>query len=323
MQLGINMCFAVNRLIEPAAWAEFVRGDLDLDTVQFSFDLLDPWWPDIHRSALIRRIRAAVETHALVIDSACAGRAHSVPAGLLDSDPAARSVARRWWRRACDLAAELGASAVGGPLGTLSPRVAVDPAARGDRCRELVDSLEAITDYAAAAGLRELLIEPIPQTREYPSTISQCLELFDGLRNRCAIPVGFTLDIGQALFEPSFGPQAKAETWISALGAGILMLRVNNSSRLGDPGWGWTHERGQGRAPIAGCVEAVGLNDVPVTLEVCPQFGENDEEARRVLVASVNHCRRYLGIAPPKGHERPYPVGRRLAAIFWGLPGGT
>jgi sugar phosphate isomerase/epimerase len=314
MQLGINMCFAVNRLIEPAAWAEFVRGDLDLDTVQFSFDLLDPWWPDIHRSALIRRIRAAVDAHALVIDSACAGRAHSVPAGLLDPDPAARSVARRWWRRACDLAAELGASAVGGPLGTLSPRVAVDPAARADRCRELVDSIEAITDYAAAAGLRELLIEPIPQTREYPSTISQCLELFDGLRNRCAIPVGFTLDIGQALFEPSFGPQAKAETWISALGAGILMLRVNNSSRLGDPGWGWTHERGQGRAPIAGCVEAVGLDDVPVTLEVCPQFGENDEEARRVLISSVNHCRRYLGISPPKGRERQFPVGRRLSA---------
>jgi D-erythrulose 1-phosphate 3-epimerase len=301
MKLGVNLCFAVNRLIEPSAWAEFVRADLDLDTVQFSFDVLDPWWPDIHRSALVRRIRAAADARGLVIDSACAGRSHSVPAGLLHPDPAARSVARRWWRRACDLAAELGATAIGGPLGTLSPWMAADPAARADRCRELLDSIEAISSYAAAAGLRELLIEPIPQTRDYPATISQCLELFDGLRNRCAIPVGFTLDIGRALFEPAFGPQAKAETWISALGAGIHMLRVDNSSRFGDPRWGWAHEGGLGRAPIAASVRAVGLDDIPVTLEVCPRFGEDDEEARRVLVTSVGYCRRYLGIPPPKG----------------------
>jgi D-erythrulose 1-phosphate 3-epimerase len=303
-RLGINLCFAVNRLVEPEAWAEFVRTDLGLDTVQFSFDLLDPWWPEVNRNALVRRIRAAAGSRDLVIDSACAGRAHSVPAGLLDPDPAARSVARRWWRRACDVAAELGATAVGGPLGSLSPRVAVDPAARADRCRELLDSIEAIAGYAAAAGLRELVIEPIPQSREYPSTISQCLELFDGLRNRCPIPVGFTLDIGQALLEPRHGPQAVAEDWISALGAGILMLRVNNNNRCGDPRWGWAHERGRGRAPIAGCVHAVGLDDVPVIVEVCPRFGENEEEARRVLIATVGYCRRYLGISPPKGLAR-------------------
>jgi hypothetical protein len=213
------------------------------------------------------------------------------------------------------VAAELGATAVGGPLGTLSPRVAVDPATRAERCRELLDSIVSIADYAASAGLRELLIEPIPQTREYPSTISQCLELFDGLRNRCPIPVGFTLNIGQALFEPTYGPQAKAETWINALGTGILMLRVDNSGRLGDPRWGWAHERGRGQAPIAASVHAVGLDDIPVTLEVCPRFGEDEAEARRVLVASVAHCRRYLGIPRPKA-GRGQPVSERLARVM-------
>ncbi len=42
MRLGINLCFAVNRLIEPEVWAEFIRADLGLDTVQFTFDMLDP-----------------------------------------------------------------------------------------------------------------------------------------------------------------------------------------------------------------------------------------------------------------------------------------
>ena len=58
MRLGVNLCFAVKRLTEPEAWAEFVRADLGLDTVQFTFDLLDPWWPEVHRRTLIRRVRA-------------------------------------------------------------------------------------------------------------------------------------------------------------------------------------------------------------------------------------------------------------------------
>jgi D-erythrulose 1-phosphate 3-epimerase len=44
--LGINLSFAVKRWPEPEAWSAFVRDELGLDLVQFSFDLLDPWWPD-------------------------------------------------------------------------------------------------------------------------------------------------------------------------------------------------------------------------------------------------------------------------------------
>jgi hypothetical protein len=42
MPLGVNLCFAVKRMPEPERWAAFVREDLGLDRVQFTFDLLDP-----------------------------------------------------------------------------------------------------------------------------------------------------------------------------------------------------------------------------------------------------------------------------------------
>ena len=111
MKLGINLCFAVKRLTEPEAWAEFVRADLGLDTVQFTFDLLDPWWPEAFRRAIIHRTRDAADAWGLTIGSAHVGSAHYVPAGLLDPDPAARSVARQWWRRACDVTGELASKA--------------------------------------------------------------------------------------------------------------------------------------------------------------------------------------------------------------------
>ena len=303
MTLGVSLCFAVERLTEPEAWAEFVRADLGLDTVQFTFDLVDPWWPEVHRRSLIRRVRAAADAFGLVIGSAFVGCTHSIPAGLLDPDPEARSIARRWWRRACDTAGELGTTAVGGPLGTLSVREAADPAVRADRYRDLLDSIVAITGHAAAVGLREFLIEPTPSAREFPSTITQCQLLLDELRGQRPIPTGFTLDIGHALFEPRYGPQACAESWINALGTNIRMLRASNTNRRRDPRWGWPHEHASmSLAPIAASISAAGLNGIPVIAEVCPRFEDDEKEFRDVLAASVGYCRQYLGIAGrPRG----------------------
>jgi hypothetical protein len=201
------------------------------------------------------------------------------------------------------VAGELGATAIGGPLGSLSGPQA-DPAA--DRYHDLLDSIEAITGYAAVSGLREFLIEPGPLAREYPSTITQCQQLADGLRGRSRIPAGFTLDIGRAVFEPRHGPQASAEAWISALGGSIFMLRVDNTARRGDPGWGWPHERGRiGLAPVAASIRAAGLDGIPTIVQVCPRFEDDDEQVRQALTASVAHCRQYLGLAP--GHEAREP----------------
>ncbi len=322
MRLGVSLCFAVERFAEPEVWAEFVRADLGLDTVQFTFDLLDPWWPEVHRRVLIRRVRAAADAFGLRIDSACAGRARTVPGGLLDPDPEARSIARRWWRRACDVAAELGATAVGGPLGTLGIREAVDPEARADRYRDLRDSIEAITSHAAAAGLREFLIEPASSAREFPSTTGQGRQLLDELQGGCPIPAGFTLDIGPALFEPCYGPQASAESWISVLGAGILRLRVDNTDRRENPRWGWPHEHGRiGLAPITASIHAAGLDDVLAILEVRPRFGDDDQDIRHALAASAACCRQYLGLAAdhsagprnlvPADPQPGFPVGSK------------
>ncbi|MCW2933189.1 MAG: Xylose isomerase domain protein barrel [Actinomycetia bacterium] len=269
MKLGINVCFAVKRLTEPEAWAEFVRADLGLDTVQFTFDLIDPWWPEAFRGSLIRRTREAADAWGLTIGTAFVGSAHYVPAGLLDPDPAARSIARQWWRRACDVAGELGATVVGGPLGTLSVREAADPTARARRYVGLLDSIEAITCHAAAAGLREFLIEPTPLAREIPSTITQSLHLLNGLHGRCPIPVGFTLDTGRA----------SAESWITGLGANIRMLQVDGHVDL---------------APIAASIRAARLGDISAILELRPRFEDDDEKVRRELAASVAYCREHL-----------------------------
>ena len=42
LHLGVNNCFAVKKWPMPRDWAQICSADLDIDLVQFSFDLFDP-----------------------------------------------------------------------------------------------------------------------------------------------------------------------------------------------------------------------------------------------------------------------------------------
>jgi sugar phosphate isomerase/epimerase len=295
MNLGINLCFAVKRYLEPESWAQFVAEDLGLTTVQFTFDLLDPWWPEHERDILIRRVVKATGAFGLDIASAYVGLAHYLPGGLLDPSPDARAVAAAWWRRACDVAAALGANAIGGPLGTLSVADGASREARARRYDELLRAVAAITEHARAAGLTRFLIEPTPIAREIPSTIEQSQQLVTDLAVAAAIEVALTLDVGHTVYEPLYGPRATTKEWIDGLGATIGMIHLDNTDRRGDPHWGWPDERGTVDVADLGVeLRAAGLGDVPVILEVYPRFEDDDSQVRALIASSVTHCRAAL-----------------------------
>lgn len=293
--LGINLCFAVKRYLEPAEWARIVREELELTTVQFTFDLLDPWWPEAERAAAAGRIARACEEFGITIQSAYVGLAHYVPGGLLDPNTGAREVTVEWWRRACALAAELGANVVGGPLGTLSVAEAADPEQRESRYSAMLDAIGMITEHARAAGLQEFLIEPTPIAREIPSSIEQAHRLLDDLDGHTSVPVGLTLDVGHTVYEPLYGPEASTADWIQALGSSIRMIHLDNTDRKGDPHWGWPHEHGTVDVATFGAdLRAAGLGEIPVILEVYPRFEDDDQQVRELITSSVRHCREAL-----------------------------
>jgi D-erythrulose 1-phosphate 3-epimerase len=298
MPLGVNLCFAVKRMPEPQAWAAFVREDLGLAQVQFTFDLLDPWWPVSERATLVHRVVAAARSQELTIHSAFIGLAHYVPSGLLDPDPDARRVAVRWWRRAIEVTAALGASAVGGPLGTISVADFTNPAARQRRYHDLLDAVDLISREASIAGLSDVLIEPTPIAREFPATIEECRRLLADLAERGAGRVGLTLDTGHAVYQPLHGPNATVRDWVEELGSHIRVVHLDNTDGLTDPHWGWPDPRGSfDVADFADTLHTAGLGEVPVMLEVYPRFEDNDKQVRDLLISSVEHCRPHF--TPP------------------------
>src|SRR5579864_2708033 len=145
MNFGINLSFAIKRWPEPPVWAKLVRETLGLDLVQFTYDLLDPWWPDDVRRSMAAEIRKAADDWGLEIESAFSGLANYCFDGLLHPDAEGRSASIEWWKRAFDVAAAVGAKASGGPLGGMSAHDSADPQRRAQRYRDLLDAVEELT----------------------------------------------------------------------------------------------------------------------------------------------------------------------------------
>ena len=53
MRLGLNLSFAVKRWMDPVKLAKMVKEDFGVDHVQFSWDLIDPWWPQKQRDVMV------------------------------------------------------------------------------------------------------------------------------------------------------------------------------------------------------------------------------------------------------------------------------
>jgi sugar phosphate isomerase/epimerase len=295
-RLGINLSFAVKRWVEPERWAAMVRETLGLTLVQFSFDLLDPWWPSELRTPLIRRIRTATEAQGLTLHSAFVGLAAYTYNALLHPEPEGRKAALMWYRRAVEVAAELGVPAIGGPVGGMSVAQHTVAAQRRDRYRELLEHLTELTDYAARQGLREWLIEPTPLPRETPTTPDEAQALLTELQGQTAIPVRYCLDVGHALYRPLYGETVRLEPWLQA--GRVAAVHLQQTDGQSDAHWGFTREGIIHPQEVRALLDGAGLTEVPLILEVFYPFEAADDDVARDIAASVAYCKAALALNP-------------------------
>jgi D-erythrulose 1-phosphate 3-epimerase len=304
MNFGVNLSFAIKRWVEPQVWARMVRETLGLNLVQFTYDLLDPWWPDAVRHAMAADVRKAAQDWGIEIESAFSGLANYCFDGLLHPDANGRRASLEWWKRAFDVAAKVGAKVSGGPLGGMSVADASDPKRRDERYRSLLDAVEELSHAAAASGLERLQVECTPLAREIPYTVEQGRKFMQDLEGRCKIPVKLLVDIGHALYQPLYGPKANMPDWLNGLGRSIGAFHLQNTDFQSDSHWGWPDKRGLfDVAGFAREVRQAGLADTPAFLEIIYPFELADEVVLSNITSSVMHCRQhYAGEQLEKRH---------------------
>jgi D-erythrulose 1-phosphate 3-epimerase len=295
-RLGINNCFAVKRWPRPDDWAAIVAEDLGLDTVELSLDLLDGLDTQAARDRMAEQTRVALVRHGLRADTVFTGLAAYSLNLLMHPERDYRDAAVRWYSGAIDLTAALGATAVGGHVGSLSVPDSADPERRAQRWTGLRHHLAELAAYAHQCGLDHLLVENLVTDRE-PSTMALIEEI---LAERAVdrAPVRLCLDLGHPFASGAAGPDADPYAWLAHFGPRIAEVQLQQSDGLADHHWPFTPARNAtGRVDpgqVLDTLAAAGAADALLILEVIPAFEADDAQVLSDLRASAEVWRTAL-----------------------------
>jgi sugar phosphate isomerase/epimerase len=291
MKLGLNLSFAVKRWMEPDILAALVADDLGIANVQFTFDLLDPWWPEEARDGLAADYRAAFARKGVSIDAAFGGLASYTYPQLLAPDGRVRAISLAFFKRAVDMALALGAPVMGTPVGGMSNRDSGDPARRRERYLEMLSLVRALAAYGAERGLGEIHVEATPLFTEFPHSPEASVGLMEDLAGT-PIPVKLLIDWGHALYRPLLGPEADIDLWFARCGPHVGSIHLQQTDGLLDRHWDFTAGGLVTPELIREATGRAGLGDVVQYLEIVPAFESPDEEVLEKTRRSLEILRR-------------------------------
>jgi hypothetical protein len=287
---GVNLSFCVKRWVTPDLWARLVREELEIDLVQFSFDLVDPTWPDSLLEDLAGELKVATAAQHLTIHSAFIGLAHYTYNQLLHPNYRVRDAAEGWLGRAYRFSGMAGITRVGGPLGAVASRLdgrEEDEISAADYT-DLVARMLRLGQTAKQCGMTELFVEPTPMRREWPWTIGQAQAMMRDVAES-TVPWRYCLDWGHGTFEPLYGSyRGRMDCWYEALGSAIGAIHIQQTDFQHDRHWDFTQVGAVDPVAAATLQRRFGLADRPVFLEVFFPFERDDRSVLEAVRASIH-----------------------------------
>ncbi|GAC1566328.1 MAG: TIM barrel protein [Ktedonobacteraceae bacterium] len=296
LHLGINNCFAVKRWPEPEQWVRIVKHELGLDCCQFSFDLVDPLLHETATRTCADAVRELATTHDLFIHSTFTGLAAYSWSQLQHPDLAMREAAVRWYERAIDFTARLGARGMGGHMGAMSVQDAMNQERKKSLLQELQERLTALSQYAAQAGLTHLLFENMAVTREWGHSIEEAEWLTNLDTGEGGVPLVLCLDVGHPCALRTGTASDDYLAWFARPWPHLPVVHLQQTDRTGDHHWPFTRDynaRGMMRAEsVLQAIEPwLMRGDVYLFLEPIHPFEADDSLVLDELRESVEYWR--------------------------------
>lgn len=298
IHLGINTCFAVKRWPEPEQWITLLTQELGLDCCQFSFDLLDPQMDLAAQMAYAEAVRTCAAQQHVLVQSTFTGLAAYSWSQLLHPLEAMRDAAMRWYERAIDLTALMGAWGAGGHIGAFSVQDAAQATRRQALLAEMIERLNALTGYAERKGLQFLLFENMAVPREYGHSIEEAQALLTSVTGP-GVPLLLCLDLGHpcALHTGTHSDDYLA--WLDYPWTRLPVMHLQQTDRTADHHWPFTaacNQLGMVRAePVVRALRRWSAKqDVYVFLEPIHPFEADDQLVIRELQESVEYWRAAL-----------------------------
>jgi D-erythrulose 1-phosphate 3-epimerase len=295
LHLGINTCFAVKRWPEPEQWVRIVSQELELECCQFSFDLVDPLLDEGATMDYADAVRELAVTHDLFIHSTFTGLAAYSRSQLLHPHMSMRAAANRWYERAIDFTAHLGATGMGGHIGAFSVQDSINPERKQILLNELQNRLKGLSCYAADKGLSHLLFENMAVTREWGHSIEEA-QWLTNLHTNGGVPLVLCLDVGHpSALHSGTGSDDYLE-WFAKPWSHLPIIHLQQTNGISDHHWPFTRNyNAQGIIHAESLIEATDpwlmVGDVFLFLEPIHPFEADDELVLDELRESVKYWR--------------------------------
>ena len=276
MRLALNLSFAVKRWMKPEPLAAMIRDDFGIDEVQFSWDYIDPWWPEEYRRPLAEKFARAFREKGIRITSTFGGNASYAYALLLAPEKEQRDASLTFLKRAVDLTRELDCDVMGTPPGGLDYEDARDPDRWEERYQEMLRLLFELAEYGKQKGLKELHLEAVPVFAEIPNDPETSIRLMKDLEGS-AIPYRLLIDWGHATFEPLLKEKADIKLWFQQCAPYIGSIHLQQTDGAWDRHWDFTKEGIVTEQLMKEATHEAGLDDIPQYLEVVTIYEDDDD----------------------------------------------
>ena len=299
-----NNGFTTEDYPEPEVWAG-VLARAGLTELEYFADHLEPvLFRHVirSRSTFLQATLEAMRSHGLAPWSAATARV-SYLMNLLNHPYAdMRREGLEWCKALVDLAAAIGAPYVSGHYDIMGKR---DMAEHFDvAMQRIIDGLVAMSEHAAARGIKAIFLEQMHRPQLQPNTIDRGHYLLNAINARSRVPVHMHVDLGHAapvFDDPRHGPRDKDPyAWLAEpFGTNrTVLVHAQQSDALASRHWPFTPEyNAQGIIDARRCIEALaasGVGEAVIALEVLFPRGTLITAIEPDIVESAGYWRRSL-----------------------------
>ena len=285
--LSVNTNPLVNRFAEPEDFIGVLADEIGIGNIQLVHEFINPSWQASTVKRLTNRMTKACAAKGAKITSVMTG-----PYGRLNHfahpDAEVRGYYVQWFKVMADIAADLGAGAIGTQFGIFTYRDYDDPARRESLMQIALDCWRDVADHAKARGLSHLFWEPMSVGRELGHTLKDCQSLQSWIdAAELPIPLKPMVDIDHGDVTSSNPADVDPYAWARDFATQSPIIHIKQSTMNKGGHWPFTAQYNKdGRImpeKLLAAVREGGGRDNELCLELA--FREREPTDRSVVAA--------------------------------------
>ena len=285
--LSVNTNPLVNRFAEPEDVIAVLAGEIGIGHIQLVHEFINPSWQAAAVRRLTDRLAAACAARGAHITSMMTG-----PYGRLNHfahpDRDVRDYYVRWFKTMADIAADLGAPAIGTQFGIFTYRDYDDPKRRAVLMQVALDCWRDVAGHAKDRGLSYLFWEPMSVGRELGHTLKEAQALQDWIdAAKLPIPLKPMIDIDHGDVTSPDPDDVDPYAWARMFAAQSPIVHIKQSTMNKGGHWPFTAQYNKdGRITpqkLLMALRAGGGHDNELCLELA--FREREPTDRNVVAA--------------------------------------